>query len=700
MTSRSRLWLAACALCAITLLAYANSFESGFVMDNRMFLLLDNRVHRATAENLSLIVDHTYWWPAQESGLYRPVTTLSYLFNYAILGNADRPAGYHWINLLLHAGNVLLVFALARRLVRDFWPSFLIAAIWAVHPVLTESVTYIVGRADLLAGMTILGGLLLYLKSTESSGWHRWAWLAGLAAITAVGVFCKENAVAVLGVVALYEFTWWNKDAAGKQPDSLRMGCLAMAPAFLAMWWMRSKVLAGSAPALFPFVDNPIVAANFWTGRLTAIKVMAKYLGLLVWPARLSVDYSYAQIPLADGRLTDWLAWIVVAGVSIAVALLYRRNKVAFFAAGFAFVTLLPTSNLVFPIGTIMAERFLYLPAVGLSICLTLALFSIARRLGAGALLPVALGLLIVAALGTRTWVRNADWKDDITFWSAAVRTSPLSFKTHTALALTMRASDLDFDRVLREDERGLAILDPLPDRLNNAEVYQRVATHYVQKGDRLRVPGPDGKLFAPPESISDYERARSILLRDVSIRRAYREASDPRLPNTDEDMNAYLRLTQTGQGTPTLVDNEVVAYLMLSQIDRRLGKWDEALRWARQSRAAGPAVAEAHLEVHDVLMAIGRRDEAIAALMEGILLVSNPLLPGKLAEDYENSPRDAQCAVGYAGTVPQINPSCPIVRKEACAVSADVVGLVGKTRGSEAAARVKNQIGAAYGCE
>src|ERR1022692_3120907 len=130
-------------LCLLTLAVYGNSFGAGFTMDNRGLILEDARIRAATAENLGLIFGHTYWWPYGESGLYRPLTTLSYLFNYAILGNGAHPGGYHWINLLLHAGNVLLVFALARRLIRDFWPSFVIAAVWAVHPVLTESVTNI-----------------------------------------------------------------------------------------------------------------------------------------------------------------------------------------------------------------------------------------------------------------------------------------------------------------------------------------------------------------------------------------------------------------------------------------------------------------------------------------------------------------------------------------------------------------------------
>ena len=174
-------------------------------------------------------------------------------------------------------------------------------------------------------------------------------------------------------------------------------------------------------------MDNPIAGAGFWTGRLTAVEVMAKYLGRLVWPAHLSTDYSYRQIPLADGRrLTDWIAWIIVAAVTVGVACLYRRNKAAFFAAGFAFVTILPTANLVIPVGTIMAERFLYLPAIGFAMCLTLALYSLGRLVGVegptpvGALATPVLCCLIVIGFTARTWARNADWLDDLTLWSAA----------------------------------------------------------------------------------------------------------------------------------------------------------------------------------------------------------------------------------------------------------------------------------------
>src|SRR6266567_5109310 len=103
-------------LCALTLAAFSTSFVTGFALDNQVLLLGDPRIRQATAQNVTQILQHTYWWPNGEAGIYRPLTTLSYLFNYAILGNGGNPAGYHWINLWLHGVNVLLVYALAWRL--------------------------------------------------------------------------------------------------------------------------------------------------------------------------------------------------------------------------------------------------------------------------------------------------------------------------------------------------------------------------------------------------------------------------------------------------------------------------------------------------------------------------------------------------------------------------------------------------------
>jgi len=251
--SRRPYFAAVLTLGLFTLLAFSNSFSTGFVLDNKMLLLGDTRIQTASAANIALIFQHTYWWPYGESGLYRPFTTLSYLLNYAILGNGNRPAGYHWINFFLHLVNVYLVFALTLRLMagkaRALRTAFFIALLWAVHPVLTESVTNMVGRADLLAGFAVLSGFLLYLRSTETTGWRRGVSLAALAAVTTVGVFSKESAVVLPAVIVLYEVV------CGKQWRAMSAGVLATLVPVGAMLWQRTVVLSSTLPAEYGFLD-------------------------------------------------------------------------------------------------------------------------------------------------------------------------------------------------------------------------------------------------------------------------------------------------------------------------------------------------------------------------------------------------------------------------------------------------------------
>lgn len=672
---RRHLWVML-ALSAVTLLAYANSFGAGFVMDNRGILLQDPRIREATWQNLDLIVRHTYWWPYGESGLYRPFTTLTYLFDYAILGHGEQPAGYHWINFLLHAGNVLLVYALALRLLRKFWPSVFVAALWAVHPVLTESVTNIVGRADLLAGMTLLSGFLMYLKSTETSGARRWAWLAGLMAVTTIGVFSKESAVTVLGVIALYELTWWRER---KQGRALLLGAIAILVPLEAMFYQRAAVFAHLPPTSFPSWDNPLIGAHFWAAKLTALKIMASYLKLLVWPARLSCDYSYAQIPLATGNLADWLAWMAVAALAVGVALAYRFNRTLFFVAGLAFVTWLPTSNLLFPIGTIMAERFLYLPSMALAFCVVSVFYAVGGRVGIARLAPAAL-CLVTAAFGIRTWARNMDWRDDISLATAAVEASPASYKAHKSLAAALYEADpgaAGIDRVIAEAEKSLAILDPLPDARNNPDTYRRAGGYYLAKGD----------LLAPPGARSPYQRALELLLRSRRIADAnYRQlaadarARGGRVPAPDNSRisdieravsSTYLRLMDTQKAND--------AALAAQQLD--------------------PLDPKTYQQLSNSLLAAGRVDESAIALVEGVIVTSDMGLRRELLDRYRSGLDREGCAIVGGPNGPALNPSCGIVRKHACAAAARAILLYRRLGRADVAGQLQASASRDSGC-
>jgi hypothetical protein len=142
-----RLVLFIAALWLLVLAAYSNSFQAGLIYDSTPILLKDPRLHTVTGQNLGLILTKEYWYPPTGNGLYRPLTTLSYLFNYAVLGNGSQPVGYHVVNYLIHGANATLAFLLGLTLFGETAAAFAMAALWAVHPVLTESVTNVSGSA-------------------------------------------------------------------------------------------------------------------------------------------------------------------------------------------------------------------------------------------------------------------------------------------------------------------------------------------------------------------------------------------------------------------------------------------------------------------------------------------------------------------------------------------------------------------------
>jgi hypothetical protein len=438
------------------------------------------------------------------------------------------------------------------------------------------------------------------------------------------------------------------------------------------MLYQRAAVLFGSSATEFPFTDNPIVAAGFWTGRLTALRVIAKYLGLMAWPARLSCDYSYAQIPLADGSPQDWVAWLVVAAAAAAVVLLFRRNRTAFFVAGLAILTFLPASNLLFPIGTIMAERFLYLPCIALAFCLVLALYAAGRRFGVPVAAP-ALLCLIVTAFALRTWARNADWRDDLTLGVAAVEASPRSFKPHKLMAYALNESDpshANIDRVTEEAEKSLAPLNALPDSLNNADTYLRAGNYYFLKG------GP-----------AAYQRSLQLLQRAEAIGRANNQrlaekelAHGRRAPEPDNARFGDVRRK-------------------ISAIYLRLMEPQKALDAAVAARQFDPLNAETFGQFAEVLVSVGRGDDAAVVLMEGVLVTTDQNLRNQLLSLYRGGLDRQGCATLPGANGGALNPSCEMVHRHLCAASSETIKLRLETQRRDLAETMRATALRDFGC-
>jgi tetratricopeptide (TPR) repeat protein len=208
-------------------------------------------------------------------------------------------------------------------------------------------------------------------------------------------------------------------------------------------------------------LDNVLAVAPPLPRLLTAIGVTAKYVGTLVWPFRLSADYSYPQIPLIESATAPaFLAGLtLLIGLAVLAAWGRRRSADVCFAVVFTATTFAVVSNFVVPIGTIMAERLLYLPSLGFCLLVAIGIERVGRITPATAGLPLVLALVVASAWGIGTASRSRVWNDRVRFFETMVRDAPASARSHREWATVL--SDLgQHDRA--RDEVQLALrLDP-----------------------------------------------------------------------------------------------------------------------------------------------------------------------------------------------------------------------------------------------
>jgi tetratricopeptide (TPR) repeat protein len=669
-----RPWFLRVSLCAIALLAYANSFDTGPTFDGRVLLEQDTRIRQANSENLRLIVTKDYWWPASRDRLYRPITTASFLFNYAVLGNGDNPPGYHWINFLLHACNVCLLFALGMRIFNRAGPAFFAAALWATHPIATESVTNIVGRSDLLAAMAVLGGLLLYIRTGNFSGARLVAASAGLFAIAAVGMFAKENAVVLPAIMLLWDLSFPRTQRPERWQYLLPYAAVMAAAGLL--WWVRDRILSPLPWAAVGFKDNPIAFAGFWAGRFTAIKVIGLDLWLLVCPWQLSADRSYNQIPLATGAdVGAWISLIVIAAI-LAIALRrLQSDRLIFWAAGLLGFTLLPTSNLIFPIGSIMGERFLYLPAAAFTIAATAMAYRLPnRKLGTGILAAV------IVIFTARTLDRNRDWQDNLTLFSHDAGTAPGSWKIHDTLGRSLFERDprANLDRAIREAGIASAILRPLPAALRSDAALNYLGMYQGVKAEGVGGPStPEGRLWL--------EKSLAALLeaRDVA------ESSEA----------AYDQIQRQHHKPLTERIGFQDLYLNLGAALSRLGRRQEALEAYRYGRGLNPFSLEFYDGMTAIHVAAARPGEAAIVMDEKAQLDGmQPATMDVLQQLYSAIPGGA-CTVARQNGSATLDAACPILREHMCAAAADLAQAFVEARRPLQSLAIRDAALARYGC-
>ena len=630
------LWIAA-------LVAYSNSFRAGLAFDSQRVILADTRIQADTADNVRQIWTGDYYNGTGSSALYRPLTTLTFLWN-----NADFGGGYHIVNFALHTINIALVYLLGLTVFGETWPAFAMAALWGLHPVLTEAVTNVAGRADLLAALGVLSGLLCYLRGRS------WWWPPALAVSAAVAVFSKESGIVLVAVLLA---------AQAISPRFRAAGYVAvLIPA--AVWFaMRHNALSQVSSLVIAYTDNPLLGAGFWISRLTAIKVLGAYLWLFVWPVRLSPDYSYHQIPLSTWSdpktLLALVVWIAIAAAAIFA---WRRARPLLFFIAFFAVTIAPVANIVILVGSIMAERFLYLPSIACAGALVWGALALGRRVPPRAMAAALAAVCLACA--ARTWARNADWFDDRALWASAVQVSPNSYKPLQNLAmLALARPQPDYSAATRDVERALAILDPLPDSRNIPGVYATAGRCYRERGD--------------------LNRALAVLERGRGIDRAWNTAFQARNRADGKIVPAV--------GTPTL-------YLELGRVYAGLGRPEDALDAFREGRSIDPELPFFE-EMSRVYTGMHQPERAAISLLEGIAVNSGQTaLINDLTYLYQMTAPES-CALNRTAAGATVNLNCPLVHDQLCTASHNMAEMFTAMHDPASAGAIAQNAARNYGC-
>jgi tetratricopeptide (TPR) repeat protein len=404
-------------LAAATLLAFAGAVRNGWVaLDDSRYVYENERVSRGLRP-----ADALWFLTHAQHENWHPLTTWSHMLDVQLFG-LD-PAGPHAVNLALHALNAVLLVLLLHRLTGGWWRSLAVGALFALHPLRVESVAWVAERKDVLSGLLFLLTLEAYRRWAERPGRLR---RAALVAVYALGLMAKPMLVTVPFVLVLLD-AWplgrWRalggpvadrrrrtgapaRSLAGLLAEKWPLFALAAAAAVVTFLVQREAGAVKGVDALPPAQRLVNALLSYW-----------RYVGKTLWPADLAVLYPFA-------RTTSWaVAAAAAAGLAGVTAwTLLRARRQPWLAVGWLWYlgTLVPVIGLVQVGIQSHADRYTYLPAIGLLVALV---WSVGDRVsGPRARRAAAIATLaVLAALSTATARQVAVWKDTRTLFEHAV---------------------------------------------------------------------------------------------------------------------------------------------------------------------------------------------------------------------------------------------------------------------------------------
>jgi len=566
----------ACAgvLAAAAVAAYARTFTAPFVFDD-IPSIVDNPSIRHLAS--------AFFPPGDSTVGGRPVLNVSLAINYAMSGTA--PGSYHAVNLAIHVLAALVLFGVVRRTfeMRGATPAALIAfctaLLWSLHPLLTESVTYVIQRAESLMGLLYLLTLYGLIRGAEADGNRKYPWFALCVAACLLGMGTKEVMVSAPVVALLYDRTF----LAGSLAESTRRRrwvYVGLAATWLVLPFLISSTHGRNGSAGF---GNGVGA---WSYALTQFPAIVHYLRLCLWPFPLIFDYGSA---LSSPSMEVALCALVVACLAAVTGwALVRAPTLGFLGASF-FAVLAPSSSVVPVITETMAEHRMYLALIPVVALAVAALYRWLRP----ATLPVC--LLLGACLFWATWQRNTAYQSEETLWRI----------TADALATNERAQNNYGNMLAREPGR----LEDAVARFNEALRLQPgyADAHYNLGLALHKIPGREN------DAISQYQEA-------LRLKPDYVDAHN-NLGNALASMGREPEAIAHFQEALRLDPNHIEAHYNMGNAMSTLGRTQDSIGEYEAALRLRPGYVEAHFNLGNSFIAVGRVNEAIGQYEAALLL-------------------------------------------------------------------------------
>ena len=415
---RGRALIFAVVLAAVTIFAYRPAWHGGFLWDDDAYII----------NNELLTAPHGWqriWFSLDSPSQYFPLTYSTFRIEHALWGL--NTTGYHWVNLLFHVGNALLVWAvLARLRVPGSWFA---AAIFALHPVQVESVAWITERKNVLMSFFFLLTLVAWIAFVDNRTRRQWIFYClglffYLLALSAKATACTLPA-------ALFLILWLQKKpmTVRRLMQIIPFVVLGAGMGLLAIWWERYH--QGTNRAVFTFL-SPIERM------LVASRAVWFYLSKIFWPSNLTFIYPRWNISPAD--LFDYI-WLL-AGIAACVAIYFLRRyfgRSVEVAAAFFVATLSPVLGFIMLFTfryTFVADHYQYLACIGPIALASAGIVSLSDKFTEYRAVIISAALLVVAILGTLTWRQAVTYADIETLWRTTLAKNPECWMAHTNLGL------------------------------------------------------------------------------------------------------------------------------------------------------------------------------------------------------------------------------------------------------------------------